>query len=273
MRCCHLVYVILILVAAGWSETVFAASSERDIVASVWATLGENRTATLHYSVRGHGKWGPVEQVALNRGLHVTPAIAVDTDKTIWLVWIEQTSEENILRYGVIRNGKLQTGRVGTSGNEQSFAPTILLDAKGNPWIAWSGMTGMLSDIYISRWNGTGWEERVMVHTKNDSPDITPFLGMNKDKNLWISWFGFTTAHQYVRYTADQREGKWHVASSTATKKETDAFIKQRINTGIILPVQAKNRLMGAIFTGTSNEIQSISERFISFTTAGVNNG
>lgn len=260
-RICFLLSVGLSLGLSG------TAASDPVSVYAVWAQPLGNRTTTIQYANMVGGNWSEPRQLQINRGLHVTPSIAVDREKNIWIIWIEQTTEENILRYAIVRKGKTETGRVGSVGGEESFAPAIIIDYHNVPWIAWSGVTGKLADIYASRWNGSGWEEKQMVNKVNETPDITPILGLHEKRSLWLSWFGFSEAHNFVQYHAQQVDGKWRVDKTTSPSKDVKQFIAQRIKTDILFPGQAEKRLMGGIFAGSDNEIQSISDQFISFQT------
>ncbi len=258
-----------ILTALAWLllTTGSAALAEQTIYA-VWARPQEHRRSTLHYAAgKVNGNWTAPVQLSLNRGLHITPVIAEDRKRNIWIVWVEQTEEENILRYAVVRQGGAKVGRINPAGKEQSYAPTILIDRNDVPWIAWSGVTGRLADIYTGRWNGTGWEKRVMVHAANQTPDIMPLLGLHQGKNtVWVDWFGISrTEERYVRYHAEWEKDAWRVAEKTSPTQGTKEFIRQRTNTEIQFPQQAGQWLTGAVFTGLDDEIQSVSERFARF--------
>jgi hypothetical protein len=253
---------LLITVVPGAAGNSF--SSEAGIFA-VWARPDENRMTTLLYAGRQKGNWSKPTELAVTRGLHVTPVIAADTKNTVWIIWIEQTVDENILRYARIHNGRTETGRVASAGNEQSYAPAIVIDSHETPWIAWSGVKDKFADIYSSRWNGKGWEPPVMVNKKNDTPDITPILGLNDQKIPWVSWFGITEQHSYVQFVAGWNNGQWNVDKNTLPSIDIGRFIEQRMGIEIQLPEQAGHRLMGAVFAASGKEIQSISERFISF--------
>lgn len=257
------VFVFWVCLMTGFTATGILADQQR--VYAVWAELGEERVATLHYASMTSDTWTKTKQLVMTQGLHVTPVIAVDKKQNIWIVWIEQTKDENILRYAIIRGGKTESGRVRSAGNEQSYAPAIMIDNNDTPWIAWSGVVGKFADIYASRWNGSNWEQPMIVNAKNDSPDITPILGLQDNEIPWVSWFGLTEAHRYVQLVAKWKKGEWHVDKKTLSSKNIGNFIQQRMGTEIQLPDQAKQRLMGAVFVDSGKEIQSISERFISF--------
>ena len=254
---------VLIGIVTGPADLVFSANQMS--VYAVWSQPVESRMTTIQYASMSDGSWTEPIELTINEGLHVTPVIGVDKKDIIWIIWIEQTADENILRFAVIRHGKIETGRVGQAGNEQSYAPAIMIDNNETPWIAWSGVVNKFADIYSSRWNGSGWEQPVMANAKNDSPDITPILGLQEKRIPWISWFGITEAHSYVQFLAKWNNGEWQVDKNTLPSVDIGNFIKQRMGTETQLPEQARQRLMGAIFVNSEKGIQSISERFISF--------
>ena len=255
----------LLLLTAG--SAVFAAPEQTTY--TVWARLQEGtnpqeKNSTLHYAARVKGKWATPVQLPLDRGLHLTPVIAEDRKRNIWIVWIEQTEDENILRYAVVRQNGTEIGRVNPAGQERSYAPTILIDRNDVPWIAWSGVTGGSADIYTGRWTGSGWKQTTPVHAKNDTPDILPVIGL-KGKNIWVSWLGINEKKLYVCYTAEFQQETWRIEKDELPLEARRSFIEQRTVFPEHLPEQAEKRLMGAVFTGLNNEIQALSEGFITF--------
>ena len=255
-------FFVLIFLAAGY---VMNCSSEEVSAYAIWSYPAANRSTMLQYAQRSGGSWGESVHLAIKEGLHVTPVIAVDKKHTVWIIWVEQTADENILRYAVIRHKKMDTGRVQeVVGKEQSYAPAIMIDNQGTPWIAWSGVNGrQLADVFTSRWDGTGWTKPLMVNEKNQVPDITPIIGLEKNKVPWVSWFGFNAAHRYVQFVAKWLNGRWNVDKKTLESNNMRIFLKERMSDEIQFPDQARKRLMGAVFIDHGNEIQSISERFI----------
>lgn len=249
-------------------STVCAA--EEPLVHAVWARPADSQSTTLQYAVKKEGAWQAPTQLAVAAGLHLTPVIAADRQGAVWIVWIERQAEENVLRYAVLRKGKTETGRVisANAGQEQSYAPAIVIDQHDLPWIAWSSVQeGQLADVHVSHWLGTRWAKPLRVHEPNKTPDITPLLGLRHGKQLWLSWFGLSKEEDvYVRFTAELHNGTWQTAPQTAAAEATEAFIEQRTQIEPF-PPQADGWLTGALFTGLKHEIQSLSERFASFHT------
>ncbi len=247
----------------------FAACGNSPVYA-VWAApQGEGKTL-LYYAIKTKNKWTKPIQLSLEQGFHITPVIAVDSKGTVWIVWIEQKDDENVLSYAVIRQDKIETGRVlANTKAEQSYAPVILIDQQDKPWLAWSGVQeGQLADIYVSSWQDKGWGQAVLVNQPNKTPDITPLLGLREGKQLWVSWFGINQQKIYVHFTAELHDGKWQTAKETRSVENLKAFISQRTHIEPF-PEQAGTWLTGALFSGLDCEIQSINERFASFHNTG----
>ncbi|MGX9727428.1 MAG: hypothetical protein ACTFAK_08945 [Candidatus Electronema sp. VV] len=236
-------------------------------VHAVWARPADSQTTTLQYAVKKDGAWQPPTQLAVAAGLHLTPVIAADRQGAVWIVWTERKAEESLLRYALLRGGKTETGRVIAAGpeKEQIYAPAIVIDPQDLPWIAWSGVReGQLADVHISRWLGSRWAEPVRVHEPNETPDITPLLGL-RGSQLWLSWFGLSKNDEvYVRFTAELHDGAWLTVPQTAPAEASKAFIAQRTQIEPF-PAQAEGWVTGALFAGLKHEIQSVSERFASF--------
>lgn len=251
--------------ALAWIGLVLpAATAAQTTVYAVWARPQADRTIALYYAAKSRGKWEAPVQLPLPHGLHVTPVIAADRKGNLWIVWVEQTEKENILRYAVLRQGRTEkTGRVCPAGNEQSYAPAILIDQNDAPWLAWSGVAaeGQLADIYTSRWNGASWERPLLAHQRNQTPDITPFLGLREGKRLWVSWFGMNEAEgRYVRYRAELENGSWRQDKESTSIEKTKKNLAQEIRIEQF-PEQAKEHLTGAFFAGLDHEIQSVSDQ------------
>lgn len=236
-----------------------------DSVYAVWSTAAANRTADIWYARRFGENWNEPTRLEIGKGLHVTPVIAADSEGTIWFVWIEQTADASLLRYARVRDGKIiETGRVLAGDREQSYAPAIVLDTHDQPWIAWSGIVDRFADIFASRWTNNAWTRAAQVNPPNRVPDITPIMG-RKDKTVWVSWFGFDTTDRYVQFLAKWADTTWSVDKKVLPSINIGSFIRDRTATEIILPQQAAQRMMGAVFSGSRNEIQSVTERFRTF--------
>jgi len=197
--------------------------------------------------------------------LHVTPVIAAGRDGTIWIVWIEQTANASMLRYARVNSGKIiETERILKGVGEQSYAPAIVLDTNDQPWIAWSGIDDGFADVFSSRWANKTWSQAFLVNSPNKSPDITPIMGRD-NKTVWISWFGFDKTQRYVQFVAKWTGKSWSVDNKVLPSKNVKSFIKARIASEILLPQNAAQRMMGAVFWGPTSEIQSLTERFMMF--------
>ncbi len=232
--------------------------------AAVWATPLSGGSTTIWYAEKNGTDWAAPSLLSLQKGLHVTPVIALDNNHVIWIVWVEQTKDENILRYAQINTGHAVTGRVTTWESEQSYAPAIVIDAQGKPLIAWSAVVEQYADIYWSSWNGSTWERPGQVNRKNESPDITPFMGLHGDVP-WVSWLGVTAGHRYVQFQAHLLHNRWDIDKSTLPSINIKKFISHRSSIDKQLPGQAAKRLMGAVFSRSGGEIQSLTERFVQF--------
>lgn len=251
------------------NPAIGAASNQpsAESIYSVWSVADADRTTNIWYSWRSGKKWVKPIRLEIEQGVHVTPVIASDPEGTIWFVWIEQTTEASMLRFARVHNGFItEKGRVLAGVGEQSYAPAIVLDGQGQPWIAWSGVVGNNADIFASRWVDNAWVSASQVNLPNNTPDITPIMGI-RDKGVWVSWFGFEKTHRYVQFVAMSADAGWTVDKKVLPSIDVKAFIKARTATEFILPEQAAKRLMGAVFSGSANEIQSVTERFMKFQT------
>jgi hypothetical protein len=258
---------ILLIIFLCASLSASHAACGKGTIYAVWASPQAEGTTVLRYAAKSRDKWAEPAQLAVGQGFHVTPVIAADRKGAVWIAWTEAgEEEENILRYAVVRQGRMETGRVRPEAKaEQSYAPAILIDQQDRPWLAWSGVEkGRLADIHVSSWQDKGWSSPVLVNQNNSTPDITPLLGLPEGKQLWASWFGMNKQEIYVRFRAELHDGKWRIDKETGSIEDTEAFLARRTHVEPF-PEQAGTWLTGALFAGLDCEIQSVSERFASF--------
>ena len=231
---------------------------------AVWSAA-EGSEVNIFYSVLHDNQWSNPAQLTMG-GTNVTPAITVDNDGIIWIVWVDFIDENRLLKYAKIQGNDIVQGRVSDALMELSYSPSIIVDRAHIPWIAWSSNTGTDEDIFFSRWNGASWDAPKQVNPDNKLPDITPTIGLGIDGRPWISWQRFN-GDRYETSVAYWLDNHWDFTKSTNVKSNIQQKIMGRKAKLPQLPVQAKNRLMGSFFIPGSEEVQSISDRPLPLTT------
>jgi hypothetical protein len=103
-----------------------------------------------------------------NTGSSEHPSLVLDGDGNPVVAWQDDTSSD-FMTYEIYLlkwngtaweelSGSASAG--GVSANEGSSEhPSLALDDKGNPVVAWQDATSGQYEIYLRRWNGVEWEE------------------------------------------------------------------------------------------------------------------
>jgi len=88
---------------------------------------------------------------------------------------------------------------VSTESTEDSLINSIIIDAAGNVHIVWDDFTdyagsGIDQDIFYKRWNASSlsWSSTEVVSTESTDNSHTPFLGVDFEGNVHISWIDAT---------------------------------------------------------------------------------
>lgn len=224
-------------------------------------SVPEGSDINIFYSVLSDARWSSPVQITQG-GTNVTPAITVDGDGIVWIVWVDFVDESRFLKYARIRGNDIVQGRVSELPAERSYSPSIIVDRSNKPWIAWASYSGMDEDIFFSTWDGESWEAPKQVNPDNNVPDVTPTIGLGLNGRSWISWLSFN-GEGYDTYTVNWSNMRW----SSVKKIKEENNIKQKIRNLKAripqFPAQAKKRLMGAVFISNKEEIQSISDQQI----------
>ncbi len=91
------------------------------------------------------------------------------------------------------------TDVVSTESTEDSLINSIVIDAAGNVHIVWDDFTdydsaGTDQDIFYKRWNASTstWSTTEVVSTESTENSHTPFLGVDIEGNVHISWIDAT---------------------------------------------------------------------------------
>lgn len=241
----------------------FALASSCFAGAEAFATWSapDGSEINVFYSTFHETHWAPPTRIT-DKGTNVTPAITAGGDGIIWILWVEFTKENRILKYARIHGNDIAYGRVSGAPLERSYAPSIIVDRANNPWVVWAGFIGTDEDIFFSRWKGTSWEAPQQVNMDNNQPDITPTIGLGLNGQPWVSWLSFNGS-EYDTHVTHWSKTCW----GTAERVRGKSYIHQKIGSVKSripqMPTQAANRLMGSVFMPNSSEVQSVSDRIL----------
>lgn len=70
----------------------------------------------------------------------------------------------------------------------ESRSLKLALDAEGRPWAVWETDDGGDTNIYYSRWDGSGWKRPRPLSTDPEAWEYMPSLALASDGTLWAAW-------------------------------------------------------------------------------------
>lgn len=161
----------------------------------------------LYFSERTERVWSKPE-ITLNTSVPIiTPAISSD-ESSSWIVFVETNG--SIGRIKVIKSDDEKWHKQPdiNSNTQNDWGPTIIIDSKGTPWLAWTGYDGTDDDIYYTYWKGNEWKKPEKVNTDDGWPDTLPILALNKEGAPEVRWSGFNGS-KYIRYFSTWDSSRW----------------------------------------------------------------
>jgi len=66
----------------------------------------------------------------------------------------------------------------------------IAIDPNGKPWCVWMGeeARGSPNNIYSATWNGTAWQEELMVSSTDTFCDYAPSIAISEQGTILVAW-------------------------------------------------------------------------------------
>ena len=125
------------------------------------------------------------------------PQLKIDPMGRPVVAWIETDGAEKnvyVRRWGGTQWQTLGTKLSALSGTGANVAElSMMLDAAGNPVIAWGEEQGLNAGIYVSRWNGTNWTYvGANAHSNSNHNAIQNVsLAIDALGNPTVSWFAW----------------------------------------------------------------------------------
>ena len=192
----------------------------------VWSAdygLGE-RVFFSSYEVNN---WTAPVQVNDNGEPAFLPSAAFGGDGSIWVVWSEQNNNGSFLHYSVYSNSKWTEPATIDTGMNNNKAVTVIVDRDDRLWLAWTGIEDTYSDIFWSRWNGTGCDVPAKAHADNSVPDVEPSFSLDDSGRVVLSWQTFYQG-SYVTESRVWDGGRWQNLPRSAQKNTLQAAVQQR---------------------------------------------
>ena len=161
----------------------------------------------LNFSVRAERIWSKPETILNSSVPIITPAVSSDDD-SVWVVFVETNGSIGRIRVIKKTDEEWQRQPEIVANTQNVWGPSIIIDNKGTPWLAWAGYDGIDDDIYYTFWNGNAWKTPEKVNTDDDWPDTLPILALNNQGAPEVRWSGFNGS-KYIRYFSTWDGNRW----------------------------------------------------------------
>ncbi len=153
-----------------------------------WETAARN-TSQVFLGIGDSGRL--VKRFQMSRGLkgmHHSPDLDLDVGERPWLVWINSWDSQH--RLLVVEGPE---GPVWTLGNfrDPVFAPRIVVDRLGCPWVFWVGRGITFDTVFFSVRKGGQWSEPASLAHAISGPAIHPSAAINEMGYPTVVWSAF----------------------------------------------------------------------------------
>ncbi|WNG35791.1 hypothetical protein F0U61_20515 [Archangium violaceum] len=122
-------------------------------------------------------------------------SIAVDGASAPFIAWKETQewdSPDSTIHAANWNGSSWQLmGSLVSSGTTASSNPSLIIGRDGFPLIAWSGYAAPETSIWVSRWNGSTWQQvgsRLSAAAGTSTAGFRPTLGLDKNGQPLVAW-------------------------------------------------------------------------------------
>ncbi len=158
-----------------------------------WQSLREvsgNENLNICVSSRNPTSWAAPTILTSGADYDVEPAIAVDKQGRIWVVWkgwrtVDQSVNSNI--FARFYDGSWSSRMTVTSDLQDDCDPVVAADTSGRIWVAWSTNRDGNWDIYSIYYDDGTWSELIPITTDPDD-DLAPTMTKDASGKIWIAW-------------------------------------------------------------------------------------
>lgn len=201
-----------------WLAWIGHDGTDREVIASRWDGLA----------------WSVPQQVGTDDtdplAYDAQPRLAVNSSGQAWLLWVSHEGPLNDEIHASYWDGKgwSPQQQVNSADDTPDVWPSVGLDAKGQPWVAWQGTAGEQDDrwrIYLSRWDATraAWANETMVSSPASLTidERRPSLAFAADGQLHLAW-SVSGALSGIAHTT-WAGGDWAPVTWTETTEPVEA--------------------------------------------------
>jgi hypothetical protein len=175
-----------------------------DNVHVVWEDDGpDDREIYYRRSPDGGGTWDPVKRLTWNSGGSLNPAISVDSDDHVHLVWRDGVSGSSQVYYRGSKDGGETWSWIKRISwlSGWSFIPALTVDPADTLHVVWYSPAAGNDEIYYRKSvdSGTTWTAtKRLTWTSGDS--IHPAIAADSGDNIHVVWYDNTPGNEEIYY-------------------------------------------------------------------------
>ncbi len=207
-------------------------SSGNPIVA--WSEY-DDISSNIHVKKLVSNTWTLVGKTVLdaktNHGAY-RPSIAIDSSGNPIVAWYESDgTSHNIYVKKLVGNTWTLVGKtfLDAKTNRDAFSPSIAIDSKGNPIVAWHETDGTSSNIYVKKLVGNTWTlvGTTFLDAKTDYMAFSPSIAIDSKGNPIVAWYEFDGSSNNI-YVKKLVDNTWTLVGTT--------FLDAKTNQGAFSP-------------------------------------
>jgi hypothetical protein len=180
-----------------------------------WHDFGPGKFSIFYSQRPKGGTWSDPYNVTSNREASTNPALAVDNQGTLHLVWQEDTLEDTDVYYtDIYYASRNQDGTWSEPVNiskthGDSYGASIAVDSQDDVHVVWYDDTPGKEDIfYVTKPKGGEWSEPVNI-SNNPENSESPVLVVDSQDTVHLAWCDFSSGNWEILYASKPKGGSW----------------------------------------------------------------
>jgi len=217
--------IILCLALCGPPPSAEAGISDAVLV---WSEQNSSGMYDIYMQAMQEEQWGEAVTVSSAGEVQTHPTGARDGNGNIWVAWtvFKQNKGTIHYRYYKAAENKWQPEQELWTKTEWNLPSDMTVDKLGDIWLTYAGSKPGLSNIYLTAWNGTGWNQPFQINTEDHSPDVNPHFRYTSNGRLSLIWKGFYKGG-YTLYRSTLEDSRWS-EEELAGEKELEKVKSRR---------------------------------------------
>jgi phage terminase large subunit-like protein len=147
--------------------------------------------------------WSPTKRLTWTSGSSYYPAIAIDSNNHIHVVWYDDTPGNAEIYYKNSTNGgtSWSVGKRLTWTSGDSQGPAVAIDSNNEIHVVWYDETPGNTEIYYKRTTGggTAWSASKRL-TWNFGNSLFPTIGIDGDQSVYVVWHDYIADNYEIYY-------------------------------------------------------------------------